>query len=209
MRQREKDKIRNRRLLLEAAEKLFAVHGFAMTKIEDIAEEAGFSKATVYNYFDNKEDLFIALIDRKFEEMVQISEDVFNSSAPFEVVVENYIRISLNIINQNPNFYRIMMSEFYRFCPEFIVDKIRPRIHNVIMEFRIRLKNYFEKNPSQFRDSVSPADAAAALSGLITSFMGDWFFSDKDYELETKTEVIMDIFFNGAVKSDRINKEKK
>lgn len=209
MRQREKDKIRNRRLLLEAAEKLFAVHGFAMTKIEDIAEEAGFSKATVYNYFDNKENLFIALIDRKFEETIQASEDVFKSGVPFEAVVENYIKISLNIINQNPNFYRIIMSEFYRFCPEFIVDEIRPRIHNIIMEVRIQLKNYFEKNLTQFRGSISPADAAAALSGLISSFMGDWLFSKEDYKLDSKTNIIMDIFFNGAVKSDRINKEKK
>lgn len=209
MRQREKDKIRNRRLLLEAAEKLFAVHGFAMTKIEDVAEEAGFSKATVYNYFDNKEDLFIALIDRKFEEMVQTSEDVFEADIPFEDAVENYIKISLNIINQNPNFYRIMMSEFYRFCPEFIVDKIRPRIHNVIMEFRIRLRSFFEQNPTQFRDSITPADAASALSGLISSFMGDWLFSMSEYDLEEKYEVIRDLFFNGAIKKRIDNKETK
>jgi len=202
MRQREKDKIRNRRLLLEAAEKLFAVHGFAMTKIEDVAEEAGFSKATVYNYFDNKEDLFLALIESKFEEMVQASEDVFNSKVPFETVVENYIKTSLNIINQNPNFYRIMMSEFYRFCPEFIVDKIRPRIHSVIVESRIRLTRYFMKHPSKFRGSVSPSDAASALSGLISSFMGDWFMSNEKNDLQEKYEIIRDLFFNGAIKNE-------
>lgn len=209
MRQREKDKIRNRRLLLEAAEKLFAFNGFAMTKIEDVAEEAGFSKATVYNYFDNKEDLFIALIERKFEQMVQESEDVFKSDEPFEKVVEEYIRTSLNIIGNNPNFYRIMMSEFYRFSPEFITDKIRPRVHNVIMEFRIRLSAYFRKNSSYFRPNISPEDAAAGLSGIISSIMGQWLFAEEEFELESKTEVIMDLFFNGAINPDRIDKETK
>jgi AcrR family transcriptional regulator len=200
MRQKEKDKIRNRELLIDAAEKLIAVHGFAMTKIEDVTEEAGFSKATIYNYFENKEDLFIALIDRKFEEMVMEGEDVLLQDGTFEEVIEKYIRSSLNIINKNPNFYRIMMSEFYRFCPEFIVDQIKPRIHNVVMEFRIKLGMYFNKNKKHLRKGISPEDAASALSGLISSFMGDWLFSPEEYDLGLKAGVIFHLFMNGAVK---------
>ncbi len=200
MRQKEKDKIRNRELLIDAAEKLIAVHGFAMTKIEDVTEEAGFSKATIYNYFENKEDLFIALIDRKFEEMVMEGEDVLLQDGTFEEVIEKYVRSSLNIINKNPNFYRIMMSEFYRFCPEFIVDQIKPRIHNVVMEFRIKLGMYFNKNKKHLRKGISPEDAASALSGLISSFMGDWLFSPEEYDLGLKAGVIFHLFMNGAVK---------
>lgn len=200
MRQREKDKIRNRDLLLDAAERLIAIRGYAMTKIEDVAEEAGFSKATIYNYFENKEELFIALIDRKFEEMVGVGEDILLQDGTFEAIIDKYIRSSLDIINKNPNFYRIMMSEFYRFCPEFIVDKIKPRIHDVVMEFRVRLAKYFDKNKKHLRKGISPEDAASALSGLISSFMGDWLFSPEDYDLGLKAGVLFQLFMNGAVK---------
>lgn len=48
--------------IIAAALKLFSERGFAATRLEDVAEAAGVSKATIYLYFDSKEDLFKALI---------------------------------------------------------------------------------------------------------------------------------------------------
>ncbi len=47
--------------LISAALQLFAQRGFAGTRLEDVAAKAGVSKATVYLYFKNKEDLFAAV----------------------------------------------------------------------------------------------------------------------------------------------------
>src|SRR6516225_5946207 len=47
--------------LISAALELFAHRGFAGTRLEDVAAKAGVSKATVYLYFKNKEDLFEAV----------------------------------------------------------------------------------------------------------------------------------------------------
>ncbi|HEX7776001.1 MAG TPA: TetR/AcrR family transcriptional regulator [Parvibaculum sp.] len=48
--------------ILAAALKLFSERGFSATRLEDVAEAAGVSKATIYLYFDSKQDLFKALI---------------------------------------------------------------------------------------------------------------------------------------------------
>ncbi|MEM8911074.1 MAG: helix-turn-helix domain-containing protein [Planctomycetota bacterium] len=48
-----------RTLLLDAAYKVFAENGFHRTRLEDVARSAGYSKASVYNYFQDKEDLFL------------------------------------------------------------------------------------------------------------------------------------------------------
>lgn len=50
--------------LLEAALALFVEHGFAATRIEDVAQQAGVSKGTVYLYWSSKEDLLRAVIQR-------------------------------------------------------------------------------------------------------------------------------------------------
>jgi AcrR family transcriptional regulator len=54
---------RQRRRLFAAAAAVFARNGFADATAEAIAREAGMSKATFYEHFDNKEDCIIALFD--------------------------------------------------------------------------------------------------------------------------------------------------
>jgi AcrR family transcriptional regulator len=48
--------------LLAAAQDLFVERGFASTRLEDVARQAGVSKGTLYLYFTNKEDLFKAVV---------------------------------------------------------------------------------------------------------------------------------------------------
>lgn len=50
--------------VLDAALVLFARNGFAATKVEDIAKEAGISKGAIYRYFDSKEKIFESLVRR-------------------------------------------------------------------------------------------------------------------------------------------------
>jgi AcrR family transcriptional regulator len=54
---------RQRRRLFAAAATVFARSGYAEATAEGIAREAGMSKATFYEHFDNKEDCIIALFD--------------------------------------------------------------------------------------------------------------------------------------------------
>ncbi|MFP4459511.1 MAG: TetR/AcrR family transcriptional regulator [Candidatus Zixiibacteriota bacterium] len=71
MRKRRKlDMIRNKKLLKEAATKLFAENGFHATKIDDIVEIAGFSKGTFYNYFKSKEAVLLEIIDDNTEKLL-------------------------------------------------------------------------------------------------------------------------------------------
>ncbi|MDB5824745.1 MAG: TetR/AcrR family transcriptional regulator [Herminiimonas sp.] len=48
--------------LLDAALDLFVERGYAATRLEDVAAQAGVSKGTLYLYFANKEDLFKAVV---------------------------------------------------------------------------------------------------------------------------------------------------
>jgi AcrR family transcriptional regulator len=48
--------------LLAAALDLFVERGFASTRLEDVARQAGVSKGTLYLYFENKEELFKAVV---------------------------------------------------------------------------------------------------------------------------------------------------
>lgn len=59
---------RNRGLVLAAARRAFLARGYHGASLEQIADEAGFSKGVVYSQFENKADLFLALLEQRIEE---------------------------------------------------------------------------------------------------------------------------------------------
>ncbi len=60
-----------RRLLLEAAEKIFVRDGFEKAQVAQIAAAAGRTKGAVYAHFKNKEDFFLALFEERAAQRVR------------------------------------------------------------------------------------------------------------------------------------------
>ena len=67
---REQQKEARRLALVDAALAVFSRVGYAAAKIDDVAEEAGVSKGTVYLYFDSKEQLFEGMVKSKMSPML-------------------------------------------------------------------------------------------------------------------------------------------
>ena len=62
---REESKELTRLRLIEAAERLFIRRGFDDASVDEISEMAGYSRGAFYSNFDNKEQVFLAVIDRR------------------------------------------------------------------------------------------------------------------------------------------------
>ena len=58
--------------LIEVAVGLFAARGYAGTSIRDIAQAAGSSVANVYHHFGNKEDLWLAILERSIRGLPEL-----------------------------------------------------------------------------------------------------------------------------------------
>ncbi len=68
--------------LLEAAREVVMRFGYRKTTLEDIADAAGVSRATLYYYFPNKEEVFRALIEREIDAFQQILTEAVDPSEP-------------------------------------------------------------------------------------------------------------------------------
>jgi AcrR family transcriptional regulator len=66
-----------RTTLLDAAADVFARRGFHAASLEEIAETAGFTRGAIYKNFENKEELFFAVIERRIEGQLQTFSDSF------------------------------------------------------------------------------------------------------------------------------------
>ena len=66
---RERKKARTRRVIADAAARLFAERGYEQVAVSDVAREAEVSEQTVYNYFETKEQL-VTDLDQEFQDQV-------------------------------------------------------------------------------------------------------------------------------------------
>jgi AcrR family transcriptional regulator len=80
---RREQKEATRERLLASAARVFGRRGFHAASVEEVAEEAGFSKGAVYSNFAGKEELFLAMVDARFEQrLAEVRRAVAESGPP-------------------------------------------------------------------------------------------------------------------------------
>lgn len=78
--------------LLAAALESFVEHGYAATRLDDIASRAGVSKGTLYLYFANKEELFKALVRENIVSLLErFRAEVALSEQPSEALIGHFL----------------------------------------------------------------------------------------------------------------------
>ena len=83
---------RKRDQILEGAKRVFMKAGFDAATMNDITREAQVSKGTIYVYFNNKEDLFVALIERERARLVASIRSALSGDGPVEEKLHNFGR---------------------------------------------------------------------------------------------------------------------
>lgn len=73
---KERERLLRRSEIISAAREVFALRGFAEATLDEIAERAEFGKGTLYNYFENKEELFEAVIVNSYEAITESAAEV-------------------------------------------------------------------------------------------------------------------------------------
>src|SRR5207244_11450376 len=82
---RDEKKARTRRELLDAAGRVFLRRSFFAASLDEVAEEAGYAKGSVYSKFADKEELLLALIEERTELYRRRVFGLVNASAPQDV----------------------------------------------------------------------------------------------------------------------------
>jgi AcrR family transcriptional regulator len=94
---RERFRAETREAILSAAEVALAEHGARGTKMEVIASAAGIAVGTLYNYFDDRQELIEALLELRRRELLERLDGALESSRglPFEGQLEAFLGAAL------------------------------------------------------------------------------------------------------------------
>jgi AcrR family transcriptional regulator len=107
---REEKKARTRAQLIDAAATVFARRGYVAASLDEVAEEAGLTKGAVYSNFDNKEDLFQAVIeDRLNEPMKNIAEVIDTSIGTTEEQAMAGARAFVGVVEQEREVFLLAL----------------------------------------------------------------------------------------------------
>lgn len=116
MEKKTRDTSKKRDSILEAAGKAFQKYGFDNTSMDQIAEEAGASKRTVYNHFKSKDELLYAVIDKFARETTTLKEIPFDPDRTVKSQLFDFIDAHLLLLNNEKwlGLKKIFISVFIR-----------------------------------------------------------------------------------------------
>jgi TetR/AcrR family fatty acid metabolism transcriptional regulator len=105
-------------LVLDSARRCFSRHGYRKTSMDEVAAEAGVAKGTVYLYCRNKQDLFVAAVERELDEWLdELSTPIDTGRPAIEVMVE-MARRDAAFVEERPLLADLLSGELDRQVPE-------------------------------------------------------------------------------------------
>lgn len=99
-----------RRRVMESAKKAFAHHGFAGTNVNIVAQEAGISVGSLYQYFRTKEDIFLALIEYSHTLLASIIDEIFAREPAFFPRVEEILKVAVASSQSDPELLNLYIA---------------------------------------------------------------------------------------------------
>ena len=178
--------------ILKAAETVFAEKGFARAKVSDIANLAEVAEGTVYEYFENKEDLLLNIPKKRFEQFLEELPDTFEIKTPLRKL-RRFIRYYFSLFLTKREFLKVFLLQiqlnkrFYDTKAYATFRRYTQVLENIIEEGKGDGSFHPDVNPRVFRNMFLGAFSHLALRWLI---FGKGSETDKMKEIDQVTDLL-------------------
>ena len=181
--------------IVEIARGIFAKFGFRKTSMDEIAKAVKKAKSSLYYYFQNKEEVFQAVIEREASVLKEkISKALEGVKDPQEKL-RAYVITRMKAMKQLANFYSALSDEYlenFKFIEKFR-EKYDEEEFNAIAEI---LKEGIERKIFKIKDiEMTTLAILIALKGFET-----WIFKGNVKWSESDLDNLLDVLFYGIVK---------
>jgi len=148
--------------IIEAAYDLFIDRGYNATSLRDISQQAGVTVGAVYNHFDTKEDIWVAVLKEKhpYHQIIPLLEQVEGEN--IEDLVRRAAQALVKELLNRPDLFNMMFIEIVEFKAIHI-----PFLYQAIVPHLANLRKSIGGKTGRFRDIPEPT--------LLRSFVGLFF----------------------------------
>ncbi len=166
---------RRRAEILDAAKQVFLAREYGSVTIEDIAEAAAISRATIYLYFKSKQEVYVGVLLRDLDRMIS---GLTASLIKTDTVRNNLFRMAtayMNFFRSHPEYFTTLSFFFFpgrkESLPEEAAQTIESRLADGISAIEEAITLGIE------RGEARPVDARAATLSLWGQWMGNAYLA--------------------------------
>lgn len=193
-------KAKTRDKILDAAEALYMRKSFSETSLNDIVAESGLSKGALYNHFDSKEKLIVAVYDRFIERTLEQLKTMlgteFTASQKLELIGEAAFVATAD----RPRAFQAMNIEFMVAASR--MEALAPRMEARYNETVGILKNTIQEgiDSAEFRDDVNAGEVAAILFAAADGMTFHFATSGVNFDWHRMNQALLDTVLNGILR---------
>jgi TetR/AcrR family transcriptional regulator, fatty acid metabolism regulator protein len=158
-----------RRLILDAAVRVFAHKGFHTSRVGDIAEEAGVAHGLLYHYFSSKDEVLETIFRETWSDLLVEIDEIEASDAPARVQLERVAARLLGSWRIHPDVVRVLVREIARSAEvqERIGELVKP------IEAIQRIVAHGQET-GEFRTDFDARIAGIVFYGGIEELLSGW-----------------------------------
>ena len=162
-----------RRVILDAAVKVFAREGFYGCRVADIADEAGVAYGLVYHYFRSKDEILDTLFLERWDLMLEEIARVDAEPAPAREKLAAIAGFIVDSYRYDPDLMKVIIVDVTRAANSFglsHLEKIREAyglIGGIVESAQQR---------GELRNDITPTFAAMAFYGAVEQVLSGWIF---------------------------------
>jgi AcrR family transcriptional regulator len=192
-----------KRLILDAAVRVFARQGFHTCRVADIADEAGVAYGLVYHYFQSKDEILDTLFLERWGVLLTAIAEVDAGPGAAEEKLGRVAGFIFDSYAHDPELMQVIIVEVTRAASTFgrtHIAKIREAFEGIAEIVR------GAQGTGEFRADVDPQFAAMAFYGAIEQVLTGWIFDVLpvgDREVEASKGLIVETICGGL----RLNRE--
>lgn len=187
-----------RSALLDAAEQLFLSRGVSRTSLQDIASAAGTTRGAIYWHFQDKADLFNAMMERVTLPMEQ-SMNAAQAAEPPLQRLRTSVLTALRITASDDQARRVFMiaTQQVEFNGEMLAVRERK------LRWREEYLDYLTQGFKTAAEEAAidlPVNARAAALGLkaiLSGMLDNWLLDTRDHDLVQVGTQVMDCYLTG------------
>lgn len=167
-----RDAARSRENILRAALIEFAEKGLQGARVDEIARRAGANKRMLYHYFGNKEDLFLEVLERAYEEIRSAELALNLEDLPPEEAMRRLISFTFNYFIEAPHFISLLNTENLHKARHLRRSKRILDMHSTVVDMLARLLKRGAAD-GVFRNDVDPIQLFITMASV-----GYFYFSN-------------------------------
>jgi len=197
---REREKLRQRQEMLDTALNLFSQKGYHNVSMHEIAQKAEFAIGTLYKFFQNKEDLYKALL---LELCDEFDDSIMQAIEPPQDEVEKlrcYVQAKTEVVRRNLRFIRLYLAESRGASFNIkagLDDEIRNRYYIALESIAAIFASGIDNQ--RFKKIADPYYLAVALASVVDAFLLLWLDAPERHPYPENPDTILDIFFQGLL----------